>query len=163
MAPDQLNSLTGSPSGQDPINFEDYLKAHGTLTYYNKGTSMMPLLVQDRDLFTLAAKTAERCKKYDVVLYKDKRGQYILHRIIKVRPDGYVIRGDNTYFKEYYKDSDILGIMTSFVRDGKEHSVGEAGYKMYSVLRCAGYPFRSAFNKLWRVYVKVLKRLGLRK
>ena len=98
-------------SGQ--INFEEYLERYGTLTYHNKGTSMMPLLKQDRDLFTLVRKGPERCKKYDVVLYKNPKGQYVLHRIVEVRPEDYVILGDNTYTKEYYKDQDILAVMAS--------------------------------------------------
>ena len=34
-------------------SIEDYLNERGTLTYSNVGTSMMPLLRQGRDLFTV--------------------------------------------------------------------------------------------------------------
>ena len=61
-------------NNEEQINFEDYLARYGSLTYKNKGTSMMPLLRQDRDLFTIVKKGPERCSKYDVVLYKDTRG-----------------------------------------------------------------------------------------
>ena len=144
-----------SNAGQ--TDFEEYLNRYGSLTYKNKGFSMMPLLRQDRDLFTIEKKGSERCRKYDVVLYKDRTGAYILHRIIKVRPDGYVIRGDNNYFKEFKTDKEILGVMTSFVRDGKTHKVTDFSYKTYSVLRCASYPLRSVYVKLRHAAGKVLK------
>jgi hypothetical protein len=40
-------------------------------------------------------------KKYDVIFYRRENGQYVLHRIIKIKKDGYVCRGDNQTAKEY--------------------------------------------------------------
>ena len=144
------------------MSFEEYLAKFGSLTYRNKGVSMMPLLKEGRDLFTLVPKGADRCKKYDVVLYKNRKEQYVLHRIVKVRPEDYVILGDNTYSREYRKDSDILAVMASFVHNGMEHSVDEAGYRVYSVMRVWTFPVRFLFIKLRRLGGRVLRRLGLR-
>ena len=112
--------------------FEEYLRQHDTLTYTNVGVSMLPLLRQGKDLFTVRRKGAERCNKGDVVLYK--RGKdYVLHRVIEVRPSDYMILGDNCVAREYgIRDADILGVMTSYVRGGREHSTKEAGYRLYS-------------------------------
>ena len=156
-------SYTTIESSDGKLSFEDCLDRFGSLTYRNKGVSMMPLLKEGRDLFSLIPKGAGRCKKYDVVLYRNSKGQYVLHRIVKVRPDDYVIRGDNTYSDEYHKDSDILAVMTSFVHKGKEHTVDEAGYRLYSVLRTQSYPIRKQYIKLRRFGGKILRRLGLRK
>ena len=145
-------------NNEEQINFEDYLARYGSLTYKNKGTSMMPLLRQDRDLFTIVKKGPERCSKYDVVLYKDTRGHYILHRVIKVVPDGYIIRGDNTYRNEFRNDAEIIGVMTSLIRDGKEISKEDTGYKLYSFLRNASYPFRYVYIQLRHAAGKLLKR-----
>lgn len=54
----------------DITNYEEYLQKNGSLTYTNVGTSMMPLLKQHRDLFTVRKKGKERCKAGDVVLYR---------------------------------------------------------------------------------------------
>lgn len=132
----------------DQLNFEEYLSRFGSLTYKNKGTSMMPLLRQDKDLFTIVRKGPERCRKYDVVLYKDKLDRYILHRVIKVVKDGYFIRGDNTYRNEFRKEEEIIGVMTGFIRDGKEISVDNPWYKLYSVFRNTSYPVRYFYVKL---------------
>ena len=116
----------------EPISFTEYLQTHETLTYANVGVSMLPLLRQGKDLFTVRRKGPERCRAGDVVLYK--RGDaYVLHRVIDARPDDYVILGDNCAAKEYgIRDEDILGVMTGFVRNGKEHSVSEWRYRLYS-------------------------------
>ena len=117
------------------ISFEEYLEKHGSLTYANVGASMLPLLRQDKDLFTVRKKGAERCKVGDVVIYRRPPEQYVLHRIIEVRPDDYVILGDNCITKETgIRDEDILGVLTGFTRGGKKHSVEEAGYRVYSTV-----------------------------
>lgn len=81
---------------------------------------MLPMLKQGRDLFILKKKTNQRCKKYDVVLYYRKPGQYVLHRIVEVHGNEYVLLGDNCENKEYgIREEDILAVMESFVRNGK--------------------------------------------
>ena len=67
------------------MNIEQYLSENGTLTYSNKGTSMMPLLREGKDMFTLRRKGAERCRAGDVVLYKRLPKDYVLHRVVEVR------------------------------------------------------------------------------
>ena len=79
---------------------EKMLSEWGYIVYTIKGTSMMPLLRQYRDIIEIRPKGEHRCKKYDVVLYK--RGKnYILHRVLRVLPDGYIIAGDHNTFLEY--------------------------------------------------------------
>ena len=117
------------------ISNEKYFDAHESLTYSNVGVSMLPLLRQGRDLFTVEKKGEARCKVGDVVLYRRPPSHYVLHRIIEVREKDYVILGDNCVAKEYgITDGDILGVMTGYVRNGKEHSVREAGYRIYRYL-----------------------------
>ena len=113
--------------------YEDYLEKNGEMTYSNVGVSMLPLLKQGRDLFTVRKKGRERCNKYDVVLYRRPPSSYVLHRIIKVREKDYVILGDNCITREYgITDNDIIGVMISYVHNGKKHSVNEFTYRLYS-------------------------------
>ena len=131
-------------------NIPQYLAEHGELTYRIVGVSMNPLLRQDRDLITVLrtdlAKKDEtgRFHNHDVVLYKrHSDGAYVLHRIVEVREKDYVILGDNCVKREYgITDEDILGVMTSFVRDGKTVQVTNPLYKAYVELWCALEPFR---------------------
>ena len=122
--------------------FEDYLETKGFLLYTNVGCSMMPLLRQRRDVIEIRRKGSGRCKKYDVVLYK--RGEkYVLHRILKVLPQGYLIAGDNNTFVERdVTDGMILGVMTRVIRDGKDIYMDNPWYRLYVHLWCDCYPVR---------------------
>ena len=140
--------------------FEKELERKGTITYTCKGVSMLPLLRQQRDLFTVSKRDG-RCKKYDVVLYRRKDGAYVLHRVIKVLEDSYVILGDNCLNKEYgIQDKDILGIMTSFVRDGKEYSVENGAYRMYIKVWVALYPVRYVWKILRGYFRKIIQKIS---
>ena len=146
------------------VSIEEYLKQHDTLTYRNVGASMLPLLKQGRDLFTVTRKTDERCRKYDVALYKRKDGAYVLHRIVEVRKDDYVFLGDNCIEKEYgITDQDIRGIMVSFVHRGNSYSVEDFCYRLYVRIWCAMYPLRCAYKRVHAFVSRGLHRLGLRK
>lgn len=124
------------------MNYEEYLERYGVLTYRFKGVSMLPMLRQGKDTFTVAKKTQARCKKYDVALYR--RGQeYVLHRVVKVLPQGYVILGDNCLRKEYgITDGDILGVLTAFTRGDKTVPVESRGYRLYARVWYWLYPVR---------------------
>ena len=140
-------------------SIEDYLNERGTLTYSNVGTSMMPLLRQGRDLFTVRRKGPERCKVGDVVLYRRPPDKYVLHRIVEVREDSYVILGDNCICREYgVTDSDILGVMTGYIRDGKEHSVTEQAYLDYTARI-----LRNEKKRVARIRLKLRIRRTLRR
>jgi hypothetical protein len=125
------------------MTYEEYLEQNGEMTYTNRGISMLPLLKQGRDLFTIRKKGAERCQKYDVVLYRRPPESYVLHRIVAVRPDDYILLGDNCLNKETgITDRDIIGVMTGYVRKGKAHSTDDFGYMLYSRWIVLTYPVR---------------------
>ena len=131
-------------------SISDYLKENGRITYSNVGVSMLPLLRQGKDLFTIEKNDGNRYKKGDVVLFARGKDKYVLHRIIKVLPDEYVILGDNCVSCERgVKDSDIYGMMISFVRNGKEHSVTEKRYRAYTALVLFFNPVRVFFKRLF--------------
>lgn len=131
------------------MTYEEYLEKNGSLTYTFKGISMLPLLRSGKDLYTVTKSSGQRFRKGDVVLYRRPPEQYVLHRIIKVREKDYVILGDNCINKEYgITDDDILGVMTAYIRSGKEHSVSELPYRIYSWQRVRLAPLRIFYRKL---------------
>lgn len=140
------------------ISFEEELEKSGKLIYTTVGISMMPLIKQDRDI-SIISKPEGRLKKFDVAMYKRPNGQYVLHRVVKVLEDGYVILGDNCISKEYnIKDSQILGVLTSLNRKGKEVDLNSFGYKLYVRARYAHYPVRVIISKSKRFIKRLLKR-----
>ena len=125
--------------------FEELLNTQGYIIYTNMGFSMLPLLRQKRDIIEVKKKEPGRCKRFDVVLYK--RGQkYILHRILKVLPDGYLIVGDHCRVLERdIKDKDILGVMTRVNRNGKDITPDNKLYRLYVNLWCRPYRIRMLY------------------
>ncbi len=131
------------------MTYEEYLAKYGKLVYRNVGTSMLPLLKQGRDLFIIEPVKGVRCKKYDVVLYRCPPDKYVLHRIVKVREKDYVILGDNCLYKEYgIKDEDILGVMTGFVRKGRQWNCNDIRYRLFVRFWLLCFPCRKLWKKL---------------
>lgn len=123
--------------------FEEEIQRNGTLVYTNVGDSMNPLIRQGRDLLVIS-KVNGRLRKYDIPLYKRDSGQYVLHRILKVRKDDYVTCGDNRWQKEYgITDSHIIGVLTAVVRNGKEIPVTDKKYRLYVHLWCDFFYIRA--------------------
>ncbi len=112
------------------MNIEEMLLRDGVYISTTSGVSMYPMLRDRRD--TIVVETCgERLKKYDVALFK-RGDQYVFHRVIKVLPKTYFIRGDNCIAYDVVKDGDVLGKLTRFYRAEKEKSIESAGYKLYS-------------------------------
>ena len=113
------------------VSIEEALKRDGLLVCTTAGWSMYPMLRDRRD--TIIVKPAkERLNKYDVALYK-RGGRYVLHRVIRVLPDSYVICGDNSLQKEKgIRDEQILGVLTGFYRGKKRINMEGMAYRLYS-------------------------------
>ena len=119
----------------ESLSYEDYLARYGSLTYTNVGTSMLPLLREGRDLFIVVPKDG-RCTTGDVVLFRRPPDKWVLHRVVEVLEDGYLTLGDNCVAREFVAEDNVIGVMSGFVRigrDGRErkHGVDELGYRVY--------------------------------
>ena len=116
--------------------FKEQLLEHGKIIYTNVGISMMPLIRQNRDVLIIERPDG-RLKKYDCPLYVRRDGTHVLHRILKVRENDYVICGDHNTVREYgITDDDIIGVMTGMIRNGKELNFNSFSYKLYYHLWC---------------------------
>lgn len=123
--------------------FEEEIERSGKIIYTNVGDSMMPLIKQGRDVLVIS-KPNGRLKRYDVPLYKRDSGQYVLHRILEVRENDYVICGDNRWKKEYgITDRHIIGVLTGMICDGREIPVTDRQYRLYVHLWCNFFPVRA--------------------
>lgn len=150
----------------EQLKIEEYLEQYGTLTYTCRGISMLPMLRQRRDLIVVRKKEEERCKKYDVALYIRPPHDYVLHRVVEVRDQDYVILGDNCLNKEYgIRDEDIIGVLTAFVRNGKTIQMESRGQMLYARIWYFLYPARRFRIRLTvrmkRLAKKILRALHL--
>lgn len=114
---------------------EKELKKNGKHLDIVVGDSMKPLLRLRRDQVVLSLITTPP-KKYDVVLYKRPNNQYVLHRIIKIKKDYYIINGDNRYHLEKVPKDWLVAIMEGFYRDDKYYTRKNLKYKLYILIWC---------------------------
>lgn len=135
---------------------EDVVAQDGIYVGTTSGVSMYPMLRDRRDTIIIQP-CQGRLKKYDVPLYH--RGEkYVLHRIVKVLPDSYVICGDNCIRKEYgISDQQIIGVLTGFYRDGKVIDMNGYGYRCYARIWVWLYPFR-VFTKFAGVVLRKVRK-----
>ncbi len=131
--------------------------AMGGYISVTKGNSMRPLFKTNRDVITLKRPISPP-SKYDVVLYCMGSGKYVLHRIIRVRDDVYIIRGDNTYKKEYIPKDRILAVLTEFKRKGKDHKVTDLSYILYSRIWNFIYPLRHIAYHCYALLARVYRK-----
>ena len=137
--------------------FEEEIEKSGKIIYTNVGDSMMPFIKQGRDVLVIS-KAEGKLKRYDVPLYKRDSGQYVLHRILKVRENDYVICGDNRWSKEYgITDRHIIGVLTGVIRNGKEIPVTDLKYRIYVHLWCDFFPVRAFIIRIRQFLKRRLK------
>lgn len=151
------------------ISIEELLDRDGQIIYTNKGVSMMPLLRQDKDLLIIKKRGLEPLKKLDVVLFKRRKDNskdaYVLHRILEVYDDSYLIIGDNCIGKEIVKDENILGILVGIIRNNKQINFDSFLYKLYINTWCRFYHLRifilrvklfikNILRKIYRLFIK---------
>ena len=140
---------------------EAELETYGVYASNTFGTSMRPLFKTHRDMVIVKRPDTE-LKKFDVALYVSPSGKYILHRVIGVKDDVYLIRGDNTYAIERVPKSSVIGVLFKFNRKGKSHTTDERLYKIYSRFWHYIYPLRfvckKVKNTLGRIYRAIFKR-----
>ena len=134
------------------LTIEELLSRDGKLVYKAKGRSMLPMLRPDRDLVMIEAVDSPAASPvpYDVVLYKTD-SKYILHRLLRIDGNQYLIRGDNTYSVERVPTDAVIGVLTGFVRDGNQISVRDWRYKLFVRIWCALYPLREVFMRIRRL------------
>lgn len=141
--------------------FEEELERSGKLAYTNVGVSMLPLIRQGKDVMVI--EKADTYRPLDAVLFRRKgvtgRGAYVLHRILKIMPDGrYWIVGDNCVSGELVDRENILGLLTGVSRNGKLIKNTDFRYRAYVRLWCAPYPVRFFILRALRLARRVRRR-----
>ena len=130
------------------VELSDVIKRKGIYVGTVNGNSMFPMLRNRKDTLIIRPLTG-KLKKYDVVLYR-KRDMYVLHRIVKIMSEGYIICGDNCINLETdVTDEQIIGKLEGFYWGERQISMNGLPYKLYCRIWVALYPVR------W-----LLKRIG---
>lgn len=120
------------------------------------GTSMLPLLHSESDTALLTG-VRGRLNKYDLAFYRRADGSFVLHRVVKVTPEGYIMCGDNQVVTEHgITDENIIAVVKGFTRGGKKYNASNRLYRLYSVIWTNLRPLRRGY----RGFRRRVTRLG---
>lgn len=138
---------------------EDVLAREGAYVATTAGVSMRPMLRDRRDTVVIEP-CAGRLAKYDVPLYR-RGSDYVLHRVVDVLPDSYVICGDNCVELERgVTDEQVVGVLAGFYRGERRVRMDAPAYRLYARLWCALYPARAMVVRARRAAARWARRLS---
>lgn len=144
----------------EKLTIKEALDKTGMYTGLTMGISMRPLLHQQKDNI-IVVKNKERLKKYDVALYVTPDERYVMHRVIEVHDDHYIIMGDNLLGREYVTDDMICGELIGFYKNGKHYVDCKKSklYKFYSRLWVAIIPIKPALFKMRHIAAVIIRKV----
>ena len=121
------------------------------------GNSMVPFLVHQRD-HIFFKKPDRPLRKGDMVFYQRLNGQYVMHRICKVCPDGTLdLVGDGQGVIEHgIRPEQVFGLITKVRRKGKLLTDGDFCWEFFRTVWLRIIPLRKFFMKSYAVIRKVI-------
>lgn len=112
------------------------------------GTSMSPVLRDQRDVVFLVSPQLRPPQKYDILLFK-RQNALILHRIIAVKKDGsFIVNGDAQIWCERVRPEQMLAVAETLLRKGKRISCDNTGYRILCFLWCKTRRFRPLLHRI---------------
>lgn len=136
----------------------EQLEAGGSASFTIHGTSMQPLLYDGKSVVRLEK---PKCapKKYDIIFYRRDDGNFILHRIIGEKSDGYICRGDNQIINEYpVKRQWVIAVMTQHSENGKTKSVNSFSQRLYARIWVNTVFIRKAKRNVFAFAKRIIKK-----
>ena len=94
-------------------DYKTELEKNKVISFVPRGNSMWPILKNRGQSVIVQAKT-ERLNKLDVAFYVRANGAFVLHRVIEVTENGYIMCGDSQLTLEPVKEEQVFGVMTGF-------------------------------------------------
>lgn len=115
------------------------------------GSSMAPFLIHERD--SICFKKPDReLKKGDMVFYQRATGQYVMHRICKIKPEGYYMIGDaQKEIEGPLERGQIFALITKVRRKGKWMGPGDFWWDFFERVWIRIIPIRRFVVKAYSI------------
>lgn len=95
------------------------------------GSSMAPFLCHNRD-YIYFTKPERELRRGDMVFYQRDSGQYVMHRIYKIVPDGYYMVGDaQTQIEGPLRRDQIFALIIQVKRKGRMIRPGDFWWEFF--------------------------------
>lgn len=113
------------------------------------GSSMAPFLCHNRD-YIYFTKPERELRRGDMVFYQRDSGQYVMHRIYRVKPDGYYMVGDaQTQIEGPLRREQIFAVITQVKRAGKMIRPGDFWWEFFEHIWIRIVPARRIVTALY--------------
>ena len=127
------------------------------------GDSMTPFLIHHRDLVCFKKKD-RKLKKGDMVFFQRSNGQYVMHRIHKIKPEGYYIVGDAQINVEGpVKEEQIFAVITKVRRKGKWIESGDLWWEFFAKVWIRMIPARLVLMRGYGILEKIRSKIWFAK
>ena len=145
------------------VDINEYLPVLIDLTEQGKevsllitGNSMVPFLHDQRD-YIFFKKPDRELRKGDMVFYRRQSGQYVMHRICRVCPDGsFDLIGDGQWRIEHgIRREQIFGLITKVRRKGVLLSDGSFCWEFFRRIWLNLIPCRRILMRTYAVLKKI--------
>lgn len=137
---------------------EEMIRNGETVSVPISGYSMNPFLADKRD-HVMVKQPDWPLKRGDIVLYRRRNGQFILHRIWKIRADGYYIVGDGqTIIEGPISRSQIIGKVIRIKRKGQWINEQNRIWRFFETIWIRIVPIRPILRKTYSFFAKMRRR-----
>ena len=120
------------------------------------GSSMTPYIVGGRDTVMISKPTLP-LKRGDIAFFERLDGQIVMHRVCRVKKEGYYFVGDaQTVLEGPIVDAQIFGVVNKIIRKGRTESSGNFTWFFFRHVWIRLIPIR-------RVFVKIYEKLKRKK
>ena len=118
------------------------------------GSSMSPFLCHGRD-YVYFTRPDRELRRGDMVFYQRDSGQYVMHRIYKVRPEGYYMVGDaQTQIEGPLRREQIFARIIRVKRDGRMLEPGNFWWEFFEHAWIRMIPLRHGIQKIYGLFVR---------
>lgn len=113
------------------------------------GSSMAPFLCHNRD-YIYFTRPERELRRGDMVFYQRDSGQYVMHRIYRVKHEGYYMVGDaQTQIEGPLRRDQIFAVITQVKRAGKMIRPGDFWWEFFEHIWIRIVPARRIVTALY--------------
>lgn len=122
------------------------------------GRSMSPFLCHDRD-YIYFTKPGRELRRGDMVFYQRDNGQYVMHRIVRVRKDGYYMAGDaQTQIEGPLRRDQIFALITQVKRKDRILQPGDFWWEFFEHVWIRILPLRRGAANCYSRYCRIINK-----
>ena len=136
------------------------LESGGQFKLLVTGYSMSPFLIHLRDSVILKNASGHKLKRGDIVLIRRRESDSnVLHRIVKMKPDGFIMNGDAQTWTEFVLFEQVVAVAHAIERKGRLISCDNRLYRFLSGLWMLLRPFRGLLFKIRRILAVIYRKI----